>query len=70
MERKWKENEKIEKDLLSTFPHFPLISSFSIHFLYQKLSHFVAIKCGTFVTNVKKMGMFSSQGHLQDMIIQ
>ena len=36
----------MERDSLSTFPHFPLISS--------RMS--------------KKMGMFSSQGHLQDMI--
>ena len=42
--RKWRENEKTERDSLSTFPHFLFISSFSIHFLYQKLSHFVA-KC-------------------------
>ena len=40
----WRENEEMERDLLSTFPHFLFISSLSIHFLYQKLSHFVA-KC-------------------------
>ena len=44
MERKWRENEKLEKYSLSTFPHFLFISSLSIHFLYTKLSHFVA-KC-------------------------
>ena len=42
MERKWKENEEMERNLLSTFPHFLFISFLSIHFLYQKLSHFVA----------------------------
>ena len=40
MKRKWRENEERERDLLSTFPHFPL---FFLP-LYQKLSHFVA-KC-------------------------
>ena len=40
IERKWRENENMERDSLSTFPH--IISSLSIHFLYQKLSHFVA----------------------------
>ena len=44
MERKWRENEEMERDSLSTFSHFLFISSLSIHFLYQKLSHFVA-KC-------------------------
>ena len=44
MERKWREDEKMEKDSLSIFPNFLSISSLSIHFLYQKLSHFVA-KC-------------------------
>ena len=33
-----RENEEKERDLPSTFPHFPLIFSLSIHFLYQKLS--------------------------------
>ena len=42
--RKWKENEEMERDLLPTFPHFLFSSSLSIHFLYQKLSHFVT-KC-------------------------
>ena len=42
--RKWRENDEIEKDSLSTFPHFLFISSLSVHFLYRKLSHFVA-KC-------------------------
>ena len=45
-----RENEEMERDSLFTFPHFLFISSFSIHFLYQKLSHFV----GTFVANVTK----------------
>ena len=38
--RKWRENKEMERDWLSTFPHslsisspFPLISSFSLHFL-------------------------------------
>ena len=44
MERKLREIEEMERDSLSTFPHFLFISSLSIHFLYQKLSHFVA-KC-------------------------
>ena len=42
--RKWRENEEIERDSLSRFPHSLSISSLSIHFLYQKLSHFVT-KC-------------------------
>ena len=42
--RKWRENEEMEGDSLSTFPHFLFISSLSIHFLYQKLSPFV-VKC-------------------------
>ena len=44
MERKWNENEEMERDSLYTFPHFLIISSLSIHFLYKKLSHFVT-KC-------------------------
>ena len=40
--RKWRENEEMERDSLSTFPHFLFISSLSIHFLYQKLYHFGA----------------------------
>ena len=44
MKRKWRENEEMERDLLITFPYFLFISSLYIHFLYQKLSHFVA-KC-------------------------
>ena len=39
-ERKWRENEEMERK----FPHSSFISSLSIHFLYQNLSHFVA-KC-------------------------
>ena len=55
MERKFGENEEMERDSLSTFPHFLFISSLSIHFLYQKLSHFVQnIKYATFVANVTK----------------
>ena len=43
------------KDSLFTFPHFLFISSLSIHFLNQKLSHFVA-KCQIchFCRNVTK----------------
>ena len=44
MKRKWRENEEMEWDSLSTFLNFLFISSLSIHFLYQTLSHFVA-KC-------------------------
>ena len=44
MDRKWREHAEMEGDSLSTFPHFLFISSLSIHFPYQKLSHFVA-KC-------------------------
>ena len=40
--RKWRGNEEMERVALSTFPHFLVISSLSFHFLYQKLSHFVA----------------------------
>ena len=42
MERKLRENEEMERGSLSTFPHFLFILSLSIHFLYKKLSHFVA----------------------------
>ena len=44
MKREWTENEEMERDSLSRFPRFLVIPSLSIHFLYQKLSHFVA-KC-------------------------
>ena len=44
MKRKWRENEEMERDSLSTFPHSLFISSLSMHFLYQNLSHFVT-KC-------------------------
>ena len=40
--RNWRENAEMERNSLSTFPHFLFIPSLSIHFLYQKLSHFVA----------------------------
>ena len=40
MEKKWGNEEEMERDSLSTFPQF----LFLIYFLYQKLSHFVA-KC-------------------------
>ena len=42
MKRKCRENEEMERDSLFTFPHSLFISSLSIHFLYQNLSHFVA----------------------------
>ena len=32
--RKWRENEIMERDSLSTFPHFLFISSLTINFLY------------------------------------
>ena len=35
MERNWRDVEEMERDLLSTFPHFLFISSLYIHFLYQ-----------------------------------
>ena len=48
MERKWRENEEMERKWTEMRKrreihslHFP-ISSLPIHFLYQKLSHFVA----------------------------
>ena len=44
MKSKWGENEEMERDSLSTFPHSIFTFSLSIHFLYQKMSHFVA-KC-------------------------
>ena len=44
MKRKQRENEEMERDSLGAFPHFLFISSLPIHFLYQKLSNFVA-KC-------------------------
>ena len=37
--RKWTQNEQIERDSLSTFPHFLFITSLSIHFL-SKIVHF------------------------------
>ena len=40
----WEKNEEMERDSLSTFPHFLFISSLSFHFLHQNASHFVA-KC-------------------------
>ena len=52
MERKRKENEEMERDSLSTFPHFLFISPLSIHFLYQTLSQ--NVKYGTFVANFTK----------------
>ena len=55
MEKKWRENEEMERDSLSTFPHFLFISSLSIHFLYQKLSHFLQnVEYGIVVVNVTK----------------
>ena len=50
--RKWRENEEMEKDSLSTFPHFLFISSLSIHFLSKILLQ--NVKYGTFVDNVTK----------------
>ena len=45
----------MERDLLSTFPHFFFISFLSIHFLYQNC-HILSqnVKYGTFVANVTK----------------
>ena len=46
----------MERDLLSTLTHFLFISPLSVHFLYQKWSHFVAnVNKGTFVVNVTKI---------------
>ena len=42
IKRKWRENEEMERYSFYTFSHFFFISSLSIHFLYQKLSHIVA----------------------------
>lgn len=54
MEREWEYEEEMERDALSTFPHFLYISSLSNHFLYQKLSR--NVKYGTFVAkNTKKL---------------
>ena len=50
--RKWRENEEIERDSLSRFPHSLFISPLSIHFLYQTLSQ--NVKYGTFVANFTK----------------
>ena len=44
MKGKYRENEEMERDTLSTFPHFLFIPSLSILFVYKKLSHFVT-KC-------------------------
>ena len=55
--RKWRENEEMERDSLSTFPHSLFISSLSINFLYQNfLYHILSqnVKYGTFVENVTK----------------
>ena len=43
MKRKGRGNEEMEIDSFSLFSHFLFNSSLSIHFLYQKLSHFA--KC-------------------------
>ena len=45
MKGKYRENEEMERDTLSTFPHFLFIPSLSFHFLHQKLSYFVAAEC-------------------------
>ena len=44
--RKWRENKKMKRKWrqFHSVPHFLFISSLSFHFLYKKLSHFVA-KC-------------------------
>ena len=55
MEWKGRENEEMERDLLSTFPHFLFISSLSIHFLSKILLQ--NVKYGTFVDNVTKKHM-------------
>ena len=53
--RKWRENEEMERDLLSTFPHFLFISSLSIHFQIKNcLILSQNVKYGTFVANVIK----------------
>ena len=53
--RKWRENEEMERDSLSTIPHFLFILSLTIIFLYQKLSHLGQnVKYGTFVANFTK----------------
>ena len=36
--RKWRGNEEMERDSLSTFPRFLFISSLSIHFLHMSHS--------------------------------
>ena len=54
MERELENEEEMERDSLSTFPHFLFISSLSIHFLYQKCLILLNVKYGTFVANVTK----------------
>ena len=49
--QKWRENKEIERDLLSTFPHFLFISSLYIHFLYQTLPKALRTQALTALTN-------------------
>ena len=61
MEREWGENEEMERDWLSTFPHSLSISSLSyiknVHNLSQN------VKYGTFVANVTKILKYAQWGN-------
>ena len=48
--RKWRENEEMERDSLSIFPHFLFITS-PLSISYIKI---INVKYGTFVANVTK----------------
>ena len=55
MEGNWRENEEMERDSLSTFPHFSLLSPFQ-SFSYIKHCHILSqnVRYCTFVANVTK----------------
>ena len=57
MKRKWWENEEMERDSLSTFPHCLFISSLSIDYLCQIVSHFVAIILGRILCEEAPQGV-------------
>ena len=64
MKRKWRENEEMEWDSLSTFLNFLFISSLSIHFLYQTLSHFVT-KCWIWHSQMSQKTLIPSRIHCE-----
>ena len=57
MRRKWRENEEMERDWLSTFPHSLSISSLFLHFL--PLFPFPTSKCITFCCKMLNTALLS-----------